>query len=275
MIPTPQPPPASCSTYYVDEAGDGVIFDRKGRVLIGETTPRFFMLGMIRATQDADHATRLRQLREELMANPLYAGIPSLQPEAKKTALFFHAKDDHPEIRAKVFETLTTLDFQFFAVIKDMQAVLNYVKERNAMDSSYRYHPNELYDLTTRRLFQNQLNQQDAYAVTFARRGKSDRSKALLEQLHIAQTRGETSDHPHPSIKISPRYPWEAPCLQIADYCLWALQRSYEKGESRFLKALWPKVSLIVDIDDPNGKTQGTYLTSQSAIPLDTKNRKI
>ena len=63
--------------------------------------------------------------------------------------------------------------------------------------------------------------------------------------------------------------------LQITDYCLWALQRSYEKGESRFLKAIWPKVQLIIDIDDPASEKKGSYLTSTSSIPLDTKNRKI
>jgi len=32
--------------------------------------------------------------------------------------------------------------------------------------------------------------------------------------------------------------------LQVADYCLWALQRLFAKGEDRFLSLIWPKVGL-------------------------------
>jgi len=256
-----------CATYFVDEAGDGVIFDRKGRILLGETTPRYFMLGMTRTIHDKENENALSQLRSEILSAPLYAGIPSLKSSTKKTARFFHAKDDHPEIRAKVFELITTLDFQFYAVIKDMQTVLSYVQSRNEMETHYRYQPNELYD--------NQLNKEHCYTITFARRGKSDRSKALLQQLKLAQQWSDGSDSDAPNLSITPHYPWEAPCLQIADYCLWALQRSYEKEESRFLKAIWSKVSLIIDIDDPASDEKGAYLTSKSAIPQGTKNRKI
>ena len=62
-------------------------------------------------------------------------------------------------------------------------------------------------------------------------------------------------------------YPWEHPCLQLADYCLWALQRCYERHEERFLNALWPKVSLVHDVDDPGGKGYGSYLTRQGPPP--------
>lgn len=62
-------------------------------------------------------------------------------------------------------------------------------------------------------------------------------------------------------------YPREQPCLQIADYCLWALQRCYERQEARFLNAIWEKVSLIRDMDDPNSKEYGTFLTRKGAPP--------
>jgi len=47
----------------------------------------------------------------------------------------------------------------------------------------------------------------------------------------------------------------------VADYCLWALQRLYTRGEDRFLSLIWPKVSLIVDADDTSEKPYGTYHT--------------
>ena len=174
------------ATYYVDEAGDGVLFGPMGRNRLDDPdAPRFFMLGMVRCTVDSDAENTLRQLREALQANPLYASIPSMQTVEGKTARAFHAKDDHPEVRAKVFEALLNIDFKFFAVIKDMRAVLKYVEGRNRMNGTYRYHPNELYDLSVRMLFKNKLHTQDRY--TIARRGKSDRTKALRDQLEVAR----------------------------------------------------------------------------------------
>lgn len=262
------------ATYYVDEAGDGVLFGPKGRNrLTDPEAPQFFMLGMVRCACDAEAATALEELRKELVTHPLYASIHSLQPSAGKTFRAFHAKDDHLEIRAKVFELLLTLDFKFYAVIKDMRAVLRYVEDRNRMNADYRYHPNELYDLTVRMLFKQQLHKHDHYRISFARRGKSDRTKALRD--HLEQTRQrflmEQGLQHEPALEIEPAYPWEQPCLQIADYCLWALQRCYERYEARFLHALWPKVSIIHDVDDPHGKRYGSYLTREGPPPNPNK----
>jgi len=260
----------SSVTYYVDEAGDGVLFGPRGRDRLQDAdAPQFFMLGMVRCAAEAEIARQLAELRTSLQKNPLYATIYSLKPEAQKTARAFHAKDDHVEIRSKVFDLLTTLDFKFYAVIKDMRAVRDYVARRNRMDSAYRYQPNELYDLTVRMLFKQRLHKDDHYRVVFARRGSSDRTEALHDQLR--QTRGrflaELQLSSPVTLEIVPAYPWERPVLQIADYCLWALQRCYEKHEARFLNAIWPKVSLIHDVDDPTGPGYGVYLSRKGSPP--------
>lgn len=258
------------ATYYVDEAGDGVLFGPKGRNRLGDPeAPQYFMLGMVRCSCDAEAAAALEKLRKELVVHPLYRSIYSLQPAAQKTFRAFHAKNDHLEIRAKVFEMLLTLDFKFYAVIKDMRKVLSYVEDRNRMHANYRYHPNELYDLTVRMLFKQRLHEHDHYRICFARRGKSDRTQALLDHLEQARQKflAEQNLQHESKLEILPAYPWEQPCLQIADYCLWALQRCYERHEARFLHALWPKVSIIHDVDDPHGKRYGTYMTREGPPP--------
>jgi hypothetical protein len=160
-------------TFYVDEAGDGVLFGPKGRDRLQDPdSQKFFMLGMVRCTCDEMVARELNRLRVELSASPLYASIPSMQPSEKKTARMFHAKDDHPEIRAKVFELLIGLDFKFFAIIKDMRAVRRYVDARNRMHVDYRYKPDELYDLTVRMLFKQQLHTHARYGITAGGVGK-------------------------------------------------------------------------------------------------------
>lgn len=266
----PKPAPANVA-YYVDEAGDGVLFGPKGRNRLEDAdAPKYFILGMVRCQTDEVVVRSLEDLRAALQKNPLYSSIHSLKPEAKKTARVFHAKDDHPEIRSKVFELITSMDFKFFAVIKDMRKVLEYVQARNRREANYRYHPNELYDLTVRMLFKHRFHQDDHHRVVFARRGHSDRTEALTWQLEhtkqqlMAQRQVASST----TLEIVPAYPWEQPCVQLADYCVWALQRCYEKHEPRFLNAIWPKISLIQDVDDPEGrKGYGTYLSRKVPPP--------
>lgn len=38
------------------------------------------------------------------------------------------------------------------------------------------------------------------------------------------------------------------PCIQVADYCSWAVQRSWERGDSSFLNLLGNKVATNKDI---------------------------
>jgi hypothetical protein len=266
--------------YFVDEAGDGVLFGPKGRNRLDDPDAmRFFMLGKVSIADETVVADALAGLRERLLANPLYASIPSFQRDAEKTAIFFHAKDDHPEIRSKVFETLIGLDFKFFAVIKDMRSVLAYVRQREKRQATYRYHPNELYDLSVRQLFRKRLHQHTSCEVVFARRGKSDRTESLRDHLRASEEPSRRAGSPgaSPQIDVTAADPRKEPCLQVTDYCLWALQRCYERCETRFIAALWPKVSLIRDLDDIRHQNYGTFLTRKTPPPTESaiKNRRI
>jgi len=111
-----------------------------------------------------------------------------MQPETHKTAIYFHAKDDLPEVRKEVFQLLQKrTDLRFFAAVKDKQEVLKYVLKRNKKYSDYRYTQNELYDFLVRRLFQSRLHQKDSYEITFAKRQKSDRTRALFLAIEDAR----------------------------------------------------------------------------------------
>jgi hypothetical protein len=63
-----------------------------------------------------------------------------------------------------------------------------------------------------------------------------------------------------------PHYPTTEPALQAVDYFLWALQRTYEKREDRFLELVWPQCSLVVDVDDTREAEYGTYYTKQKPL---------
>lgn len=265
--------------YFVDETGDGVIFDGKGRVLVGTgKVPDSFTLGMVECWSMEDLTEELNALRTRLLADPYFKGVPSMQAEAKKTALFFHAKDDLPEVRREVFQVLQRHDFSFYAVVRTMSAVARRVKSRNERDPTYRYRPTELYDSAVRRLFVKKLHTRPAFEVVFASRGKA-RTQALREQLLNAQekSRKAAGTFPDAVIQVRAMPAHQHAGLQVADYCLWALQRLFTKDEDRFLSLIWPKVGLIVDADDIAEKPYGTYHTrKRPTLTVEgIKNRKV
>jgi hypothetical protein len=266
-------------SYFVDETGDGVIFDSKGRMLIGTGQVQdYFTLGMVECSTLQQLTIELNDLRELLLADPYFKGVPSLQPSAKKTALFFHAKDDLPEVRREVFRILQRHDFYFYAVVRTMSVVARGVVSRNLRDPTYRYRPSELYDAAVRRLFDKKLHTRPAFEVIFASRDKA-RTRSIREHLLKAQKYSRKADGSYPDAKIHVRAmpSHQHAGLQLTDYCLWALQRLFTKGEDRFLGLIWPKVGLIVDADDISEKPYGTYHTrKRSPMTAESiKNRKV
>ena len=277
--PEHEPAGQSPHPYFVDETGDGVIFDAKGRVLVGTgKVPDYFTVGMVECWNMRALAEELAALRAQLAADPYFKGVPSMQPEARKTALFFHAKDDIPEVRREVFRVIERHDFSFYAVVRTMSAVVRQVKRRNERDPTYRYRPTEPYDSAVRRLFDKKLHTQPAFDVVFASRGKA-RTQALREHLLRAQaaSRKAAGTYPNATIHVRAMPAHQHAGLQVADYCLWALQRLFAKGEDRFLSLIWSKVGLIVDADDTSERPYGTYHTRKHP-PMDAqkiKSRKV
>jgi len=257
--------------YFVDEAGDPTLFNSKGKVIIqSEGCSRFFMLGVLDVVEPESLIRNLEELRSDLLADPYFKKVPSMQPEYQKTAIAFHAKDDIPEVRREVFNLLKKLELKFFAVIRDKQKLLEYVSGRNQSDLSYCYHPNELYDYLTRRLFKHRLHKDDGYNICFAKRGNADRTAALKGALELTRSRfneerGVFSSAP---INITATTPPQSPCLQAADYFLWALQRLYERREERYVEFIWSSYQVVHDIDDTRQARYGAYYTKKNPLAL-------
>ena len=258
-------------SYFVDEAGDGILFNRKGKAIIGQSgCSHFFILGFVDILAPGKIAEELAMLRKELLSDPYFKDIPSMQPKRRKTAVYFHAKDDIPEVRREVFKILRRYSdaIRFFAAVRDKREVLSYVRQRNENDSGYRYNPNELYDYMVRRLFKGVLHKDDAYDIYFARRGKSDRTKALMTALETARRRFAEKWHVplDATISIIPTTPVETTGLQVADYFLWALQRLYERGEDRYALYLQSSFRFVHDIDDTRRAQYGAYYTKKKPL---------
>ncbi|MDQ1257990.1 MAG: hypothetical protein QG656_2598 [Candidatus Hydrogenedentes bacterium] len=264
----PQPP----RWYFVDESGDGVLFGRQGKLLLGcPGFLRFFILGLLDVANPEELKADFDALRVSILADPYYEGVPSIA----KTARAFHAKDDLPEIRREVFRILLKHDIRFSAVVKDLHAVADYVRSRNISDTAYRYHPDELYDLTVRRLFKERLHKEQTYRVFFARRGKTNRTHVLQAAMETVRDRfcKDMGIAPASILEVNAIWPHEHIGLQAVDYFLWALQRLYNKEEERFIHAVWDKVSLVIDVDDTRKKGYGEYYSRRHPIEIDAIHR--
>lgn len=258
--------------YYVDEAGDSVLFARRGGLAVGNGgCSRYFIMGLAQVGDPMALETDCSALRKSLMSDPYFKDVPSMQPDGRKTASCFHAKDDLPEVRREVFQVLLKHDLSFSAVVRDKFGTVEIVSDFRKINPHYRYKQEQLYDDLVRRLLRDKLRGNSSYAITFARRGQSDRTKAL--QMALERGRQQWCEQcgikhdPPPAVSVVTQFPHENAGLQAVDYFLWSVQRCYERKEDRFVRLLWPKVDCVWDCDsgETNG-TKGMYYTKEKPL---------
>ncbi|NHZ72560.1 MAG: hypothetical protein GWP17_05715 [Aquificales bacterium] len=175
---------------FIDEAGDPTLFNKKGQSLIGKDgCSNFFMVGKLEVEDPIALSKSLTTLRHEILADPYFAGVPSFQPERQKTAHFFHAKNDLPEVRYEVFKLLRKLEnnLRFHAVIYDKEALLKREMAKRQKDPRYRYKQDAIYDALMESLFSKFHRLADKYEVYIARRGKKDRNHAIESAIKAAE----------------------------------------------------------------------------------------
>lgn len=257
--------------YFVDEAGDPTLFNCKGQLIIGnDGCSRYFMLGKLDIDEPETLAEELNALRRELLADPYFKSVPSMQPENRKTALAFHAKDDVAEVRREVYSLLRKKRVRFYAVVRDKSNLATFVQQQNVRDASYRYSQNEQYDILVKELFSKLHHMADDVRICFAMRGNKSRNAAFrtaLEQAAAAFARSFGFTHPAKNDVLS-SIPPNCVGLQAIDYYLWALQRFYERGEERFLDLIWPQVGEIHDLDRLENGRRGVFYTKQKPLNL-------
>ncbi len=251
--------------FFVDEAGDLTLFGRRGKLLVGtEGVSKCFMVGMAHVLDLTSLRRDLDNLHQELLADEYLKRVCSMRPDAGKTAAFFHAKDDCPEVRREVFRLLARHDIKVQVGIRRKSALI-----REARLAGKFWNPNSVYDNLVKTLFKRSLHKADQSIITFARRGKSAREKALTDAIEKAKANferdtGIASSRP---TQIVPSVPSEARGLQVIDYCLWALQRFYERGEDRYFAYLASHYRLIMDFDDlQSGRSYGRWYSDQDPL---------
>ena len=256
--------------FYVDEAGDLTLFDKRGRIIVGrEGVSRVFVVGVAHLPEQATVRRNLAELRARLLADAYFRGVPSMHPEAGKTAMCFHAKDDLAEVRREVFKLLPAFGAKVLVAVR-RKADLAREAQSRYQATGRKLSENDIYDDLVKRLFKNLLHKADENRIVFARRGKSERQAALENAIGKAKRNFEAqwdipSDRP---TRIRSAYPSEEPGLQVVDYYLWALQRFYERGEDRFFNLLAEQFRLIMDLDDTRREAYGEWYKDRNPLSL-------
>lgn len=266
--------------YYVDEAGDLNLFNKKGKIIVGEEgTSNVFMLGLLYLPDPLKAKEKLEELRNQLLADPRFKDIPSMQPASKKTALFFHAKNDHRLVRQEVFNLLPQLKATVLVAIRRKLELAQKNKVRDfklgekklvVCQTPTKLSNNDIYDDLVTRLFQNMLHKADENRIIFARLGKSERREALADAIKKAKkdfNKKWEKGYDRPT-NIDVKKPSEEIGLQIIDYYLWALQRLYERNDDSFFRLLADNYSLIIDLDDKRNKQYGEYYKDSNPLTL-------
>jgi hypothetical protein len=196
---------------YADESGD-FDFSPKGS--------KYFILTTIIA-RDLAVANQLQELRRELA----WDGI-DLRRE-------FHAADDKQVVRNCVFDVIGGYDFRVDATILDKRKTRPHVRstDESFYQTAWYYHMKYLVP---------QMSKNEEQLLVIA---ASVGTKAKRQAFHdgIRDVMQQVSSGRHFKTAF-----WPAatdPCLQIADYCSWAIQRKWENNDDRSYLLIKDKIS--------------------------------
>lgn len=227
--------------FFVDESGDPYFYNRTSALIVGnEGCSKVLILGFIKTEEPETLRRKIADLHQEVAKDPYLNSIPSV----KKSIDSFHATDDCPEVREKVFKAIVDLPFKSeFIVARKLEQV--FIKR-------HKKNPNLFYDDLVTKLFQNQLHKSTENIIYYAVRGNRARQAPLEYAIRAAILAFEEKWKlkVESEIKIFPQRPNGEPCLQVVDYMNWAVQRAFLRSEIRYLSFVREKISLIVDLYD-------------------------
>lgn len=261
--------------FFVDESGD-TDFYKKDRLIVGNPgSLPIFILGYIQTYDPKSIRLALNDLQEEIRleaANSL--SFQTIKPDSLQSSLrSFHAKNDHYQIRDRVFALLPQLDFRAqFVVIRK-------VGLEKEFRSRYRGDGNHMYDQISSMLFENSLHIHQRNHIYFSSRGSRDRQIPLQNAINfaVAEFEKRMGQKIESDIYVEAQRPSGEPCLSVIDYVTWAVQRAFVHNDFRYHEVIKDKISLILDRYCP-GKPQWysrkNPLTLDKLIPVDLGQKK-
>jgi len=199
---------------YGDEGGD-LVFKAPTRGV-----SRYFMIGTVTLGDDCSLGDRLLALRRRL-------GWEGLALEE------LHAANDRQLVRNRVYELLSEGEFRFDVTILDKR------KARDDVRADPLYFYKLAWYLHLKYVAPRIVRPHDELMVVASSLLVAKKKRAVARAVRevVAQV------SPTASFRTGFAATMSDPCLQIADYMVWAIQRKYESGDDRSYKLIGSKIA--------------------------------
>jgi hypothetical protein len=254
---------------FLDESGD-TTFYAKGKVpIVGQRGVSLaFMLGMVALTEDPNELRKaLTELAKEVEQDAFVNKIASVKKRVAQGGFYFHATDDAPEVREKMFKFLAGRRLSA-DIIVGRKASARFARKHNNSEA-------EFYADLLGHLLEGQLNLGKRVLLTIARRGNSTKNANLLRALEKAEVHLRRKDAQAvvtSELAFRPSDPLHEPLLWLPDYLCWAVQRVLERGEMRYYDFIGAKIAAVTDLYAPENEEGGGTCYGPSR-PLTEQNK--
>lgn len=151
---------------------------------------------------------------------------------------YFHASEDRQAIRDRVFHLLEKCRFTIQAAIMEKSKALPHI----AKDASTFYQYGWFYHF--KHGIRRELGLIDETLVTAASIGTKKERSVFRESVSSALRQ----TMPANAWKMEFILSSAEPCLQIADYCAWAIQRKYERNDTRSYDLIRDRITYEYDL---------------------------
>ena len=203
---------------YADEAGN---FDFSGN----PGASQYFVITTVMFEQH-DIELALLDLRRELAW------------EGLKLPREFHATEDRQVVRDQVFEVLSKFDFRIDATVLDKSKASMRIKSSDEQFYQYACYYHLQY------VAPSVVSADDELLVIAASIG----SRQKLANFRQAVSNVAQRTSPTERLQCDAWSSAATPCLQVADYCCWAIQRKWERNDSRSYELIKGKLHSEYDI---------------------------
>lgn len=203
---------------FADEAGC-FTFEKNGRA------SRYFILCTV-LSDTCDVGAALLTLRRELAW------------EGEQLGDCFHATEDRQAVRDRVFAAILRHDFSVQATIMEKSKAQPQVRSSRPRFYQYGWYYHFKHGLARR------LRSPAAALVTSASLGTKKERSAFSDVVNDVMR--QTSRSAQWRTDFMPAA--ADPCLQVADYCAWAIQRKWERQDDRSYRLIADRISYEFDL---------------------------
>lgn len=214
------------TNYYIfaDEAGC-FAFNRNHNI------SKYFILCTI-SMNNCDIGYELLELRRKL----IWAGNGDLLGD------YFHATSDKQAIRDKVYEVIASHDFKIQATIMEKAKAQPHVIANKSKFYQYGWYYHFKHGMPS------EINNSKGVLVSAASLGTKKEKMSFSNSINSVMHQTLNIEY-----KVDFRPCKADPCLQVADYCAWAIQRKWEKNCIRSYDLIKSKITREYDLWERGG----------------------